>query len=263
MSTTILTNLSTLLTALLDPLIFLSLSLTHLPSTITTLYRQASYSTLLSPTRLRAAWFTRFWSLEAGPNIRANNGPRISALLAGRVSGGVVCDDVVGVPIGGRVVDVGPGSGFWVDLFAAERGGGGDDGVRRRRRDNNNDGGNGITKIYGVEPNTQAHASLLKHIRAAGLEGKYEIVSAGIEALSEYRGGTGAGAGIEEGSVDCVVTMLCLCSIPDPERNIRMLYRYLKKGGRWYLYEHVRVGRSWWVALYQSELFVCSLCGWD
>lgn len=33
-------------------------------------------------------------------------------------------------------------------------------------------------------------------------------------------------------SVDCIVSILCLCSIPEPEKNITKLYELLKKGGR-------------------------------
>lgn len=43
----------------------------------------------------------------------------------------------------GIVLDIGPGAGDWVHLFKAEK-----------------EGKMGITKIYGVEPNTALHARL-------------------------------------------------------------------------------------------------------
>ncbi len=45
-------------------------------------------------------------------------------------------------------------------------------------------------------------------------------------------------------SVDCVVTIMCLCSIPEPRHNMAQLYGYLKPGGRWYVYEHVKCFRA-------------------
>ena len=57
-------------------------------------------------------------------------------------------------------------------------------------------------------------------------------------------------------SVDCVVTVMCLCSIPEPRHNMAQLYGYLKPGGRWYVYEHVKCFRAqgWGMQLYQSSL---------
>ena len=57
-------------------------------------------------------------------------------------------------------------------------------------------------------------------------------------------------------SVDCVVTVMCLCSIPEPRRNMAQLYGYLKPGGRWYVYEHVKCFRAQGrgMQLYQGPL---------
>jgi hypothetical protein len=56
-------------------------------------------------------------------------------------------------------------------------------------------GDGGVTKIYGVEPNLEQHASLRRKVRESGLEGVYEIVGAGAEELG------GLGLGIEEEGV--------------------------------------------------------------
>jgi hypothetical protein len=49
--------------------------------------------------------------------------------------------------------------------------------------------------------------------------------------------------------------VMCLCSIPEPRRNMAQLYGYLKPGGRWYVYEHVKCFREqgWGMRLYQGE----------
>jgi hypothetical protein len=48
---------------------------------------------------------------------------------------------------------------------------------------------------------------------------------------------------------------MCLCSIPEPRYNCAQLYRYLKPGGRWYVYEHVRCFHSQGIFMrtYQCE----------
>lgn len=129
----------------------------------------------------------------------------------------------------GVVLDIGPGAGNWVHLYV-----------------NPTKGGGGVTKIYGVEPNLDQHASLRRKVREAGLEGVYEIVGAGAEELR------GLGLGIGNGSVDTVVTKQVLCSVPGPERLVRELYEYLKPGGVWIMYEHVKTKERGWVDWYQG-----------
>lgn len=126
----------------------------------------------------------------------------------------------------GVVLDIGPGSGEWLSLFPSHQ----------------------ITKIYGVEPNRDHHPALRQKIKECGLEGIYEIVPVGIEDLE-------GGGWVEEGKVDSVVTVLCLCSIPKPREMIGRLYGMLGEGGVWVLYEHVRVKRSQWAGWYQCESF--------
>ena len=105
--------------------------------------------------------------------------------------------------------------------------------------------------IYGVEPNADHHAQLRERARQAGLEGKYVIVPVGIEDLGERW--------VKRGEVDSVVTVLCLCSIPRPAFMIGELYRYVKEGGFWILYEHVKVKEGRWVGYYAGESFlICS-----
>lgn len=78
----------------------------------------------------------------------------------------------------------------------------------------------------------------------------YEIVPVGIESIADPSKWDGK---IEDGSVDCIVSVLCLCGIPEPEKNIKALYKSLKKGGRWYVYEHVKLKNNVWLGLYQRK----------
>lgn len=128
----------------------------------------------------------------------------------------------------GVVLDIGPGDGQWMDLFS---------------RANNK---NHISRIYGVEPNAELHAGLRRRVQEAGLEGVYEILPVGVESLD--------GCGIEKGSVDTIVTVQVLCSVPDPQKILKELYPYLKPGGQWLVYEHVRTKyRDAFVARWQGR----------
>ena len=242
--------------ALLDPWLFLGKSVAHIPDTIRSLYASNSLSTLLSPSSFGSAWFGTFWA-TAGPNVRDNNWARIVALLDGRVSAGKISESRVGSPVSGTVIEVGPGSGMWVGLFAEPSLRGdhhpgkeeeeSEDGVRRRKGVATEGGGGGVSRVYGVEPSVDMHPQLARSITRAGLDGVYEIVPVGVEALAS------SGA-VQKESVDCIVSILCLCSIPDPEKNIRELYSYLKPGGRWYVFEHVRAypQQGWLMGAYQA-----------
>jgi cyclopropane fatty-acyl-phospholipid synthase-like methyltransferase len=125
----------------------------------------------------------------------------------------------------GVVLDIGPGSGEWLSGFDKEK----------------------ITKIYGVEPNVNHHPKLRERIRKAGLQDKYVIVPVGVEDLGDKW--------IKQGSVDSVVTVLCLCSIPTPDIMIGDLYKYMKEGGMWILFEHVKTKNAGWLMNYQCKFF--------
>ena len=133
--------------------------------------------------------------------------------------------------LSGTVLEIGAGTGMWAEKLA---------------------GFPGVAKVYGVEPNLESAAKLRQLVKEKGLEGKYVVVPTGIEDRKGM-----AEAGLELGSVDCIVSVLCLCSIPEPDRNIKRLYGYLKPGGRWYAYEHVKIGMEypWGIRMYQGEYF--------
>ncbi|ROW03175.1 hypothetical protein VPNG_08159 [Cytospora leucostoma] len=226
---------SQILWFLLDPWIFMAQSVSHLPSTILHLVRTRQLlTTLLHPSRLQSAWFGTFWA-TAGPGVRNTAQARVVPLLQGAISNGQIVDG--NHPLGaagekhqhqhqhqqqgiaGTVLEVGPGTGMWVDLFPSMLLPDSSSSPTGRRG-----GGGGITRIYGVEPNAGVHAALRRSVVAAGLEDVYEVVPLGVEDLA--RSGR-----VARGSVDCIVSVLCLCGIPDPELNIRELYGYLRPGG--------------------------------
>lgn len=235
-------SLSQVIMGLLEPWHFMLVSCSYIPSTMSHLYATSTLSAVLSWDAFQSAWFSKFWSW-AGPRIREGNGPRITALLEGRVTGAQVVDEVVGEPISGVVLDIGPGLGYWVDLYARTDVPLNNEDASLRKRGGK---GKGITKVYGVEPNAQAHSGLRQRANAAGLEGVYEILPVGIESIAKE-------TVVKKGSVDAIVSILCLCSIPEPEKNIKELHSYLKPGGRWYMYEHVATKANWPMQLYQSR----------
>ena len=92
-----------------------------------------------------------------------------------------------------------------------------------------------ITRIYGIEPNAALHPELRARIAKAGLENVYTIVPCGIEDRVELKR-----YGIESESIDTVLSIKVLCSVPEPQSMTRELYRLLKPGGQLLLSEHVR-----------------------
>lgn len=92
----------------------------------------------------------------------------------------------------GIVLDLGPGAGTQLDRFDAAR----------------------VAHIYGVEPNTAFAPAFNDRLRetALGLDGKYTLVSCGVEDGEEL-----ARSGVVDESVDCVVCMQVLVSpLPRP-----------------------------------------------
>lgn len=113
----------------------------------------------------------------------------------------------------GTVVELGPGTGQQIGRLDPSK----------------------LTTVYGIEPNVALHPELRARIAKAGLENIYTIVPCGIEDRAELKK-----YGIESGSIDTVLSIKVLCSVPEPERMTRDLYRLLKPGGQLILSEHVR-----------------------
>ncbi|KAH6652975.1 methyltransferase [Truncatella angustata] len=235
-----LTHLYEVLSGLLDPWIFMGLSGSWIPQTVTTLIKTRQIDVLLSPSKFQDAWFGNFWGW-AGPNVKLGAEKRVIPLLEGRTKGGQIVQYPTGPGIEGVCIEIGAGSGFWVDIFSnkhLDKTATGQESARKK-----------VTRVYGVEPNRDQHVKLRQHIAQAGLEDVYEIVPVGIEDLNDP---SKWGSKVEKESVDCIVSILCLCGIPQPQDNLKEIYGYLKKGGRWYVYEHVRADRNWGIRIYQA-----------
>lgn len=108
-----------------------------------------------------------------------------------------------------------------------------------------------------VEPNVLWHS----HIKGAALkagfseeDGSLLILSCGAE---DYKTIAGALGGL--GTVDTIISVLTLCSVPNPEQTIRNLVRkLLKPGGEFLFLEHiaskrhdVRFWQRFWTPLWK------------
>ena len=90
---------------LISPLYLMFLSAIYLPGTLLSLLRTSQFSTIVSPSNFRYAWFARFWSVY-GPLMKENSAPRLAPMIC--LARGVV-------------LDIGPGSGEWIGLFDKKR----------------------------------------------------------------------------------------------------------------------------------------------
>lgn len=92
-----------------------------------------------------------------------------------------------------------------------------------------------ITKIYGVEPCLHLHEALRRQVKECELDDIYEIVPSGIEDVMELKR-----HGIGLGTMDTVLSVQVLCSVPDPDEMMRRLYALMKPTGQLIVYEHVK-----------------------
>jgi SAM-dependent methyltransferase len=150
---------------------------------------------------LKHNWFKHFW-WWFGPASKPLFASTVKPLLA---------------QASGTVLEIGPASGVWMREFGEI--------VK------NNPGQ--IKKIYGVEPNVLFHPQLLAKAKENGLADIYEPIAAYAEELE--------GKGIAKGSIDTVITVHVLCSVGSHKNIVtKQLYEYLKPGGSWLVFEHVR-----------------------
>ncbi|KAF8451502.1 S-adenosyl-L-methionine-dependent methyltransferase, partial [Terfezia claveryi] len=139
--------------------------------------------------------FSRAWAI-IGPDLANDAEPEIKRTVSQAF---------------GTVVDVGPGEGFTLKYFDHNR----------------------ITKVYGIEPNTDMHPALREEIERCQLSDIYTIVPSGVEQFPNGE--------IPPGSVDSIVCIRSLCSVPNPRQTIKKLYDLLRPGGRLLVFEHCAV----------------------
>ena len=116
-----------------------------------------------------------------------------------------------------------------------------------------------VTFVYGAEPNRHFAADMDRAVARAGLQDKYELILCGVEdseALARH--------GIVEGTLDTVLSIQVLCSVPQPAAVARQLHRLLKPGGRLIFWEHTRSSDAI-TTVFQSNspcansLFMCAI----
>lgn len=239
-----------LLESLVEPWLTIALSVALIPYTTIHLILSGNAHTIFSASDFSNALFARVWVI-IGPIARSRAQKLVVPLLEGRISGGKAHDEVVSVPLHGTVLEVGAGTGEWADVLARIHARGDTGPIARNGSRNRKHNTGGVTKIYGVEPNAHSAALLQKRVDEVGLSGVYKVAPVGIESVTDPSAWYGI---IERGSVDCIVSIRCMCSIPAPEKNMQLLYELLKPGGSWYVFEHVRATRGApFVPLYQRK----------
>lgn len=91
-----------------------------------------------------------------------------------------------------------------------------------------------ITRIYGLEPNEYLFAQLRDGIvEKHGLGDVYVPINAALESDEVLKSWN-----IDSGSLDTIVCMQVLCSVPEPFEAAKKIYRLLKPGGQLLFWEH-------------------------
>lgn len=107
----------------------------------------------------------------------------------------------------GRILEIGIGSGISLPFYSAQ-----------------------VEQVVGIEP---SEALLLKAHQAAknvpAMAGKVSLQAGDAQDLQ-----------FADNSFDCVVAFLVFCTIPDPEKAAKEVFRVLKPGGSLIFFEHVQ-----------------------
>lgn len=121
--------------------------------------------------------------------------------------------DLIGPYAYGKVLEVGAGTGMTLKYYDASR----------------------VSEIVAVEPSDELHDLLHQSVAALPeLTDKVRVINAMVGDVEGFHR-----QGITEGSIDTVCLVQVLCSVSDPQKQIRHLARYLKSGGQVLLFEHV------------------------
>ncbi|KAK1231004.1 hypothetical protein PQX77_005891 [Marasmius sp. AFHP31] len=107
-----------------------------------------------------------------------------------------------------------------------------------------------VTRYIAVEPNVRMHTKIRQVANASGFleeDGSLAVLGCGAGDVSAILKAT-------EGVIDTIVSVLSMCSLTDPKRDLERLVRdVLKPGGQLVFYEHVLNPRddvAWWQGFY-------------
>ncbi|KIJ67223.1 hypothetical protein HYDPIDRAFT_84045 [Hydnomerulius pinastri MD-312] len=171
----------------------------------------ATPSLLFHPTEISRIFMSHVWSVF-GAGIDENSG-EIKRELVTQHAHGVV-------------LDLGAGHGHMAKYLDKTR----------------------VTKYVALEPNVNMHEELKRAADAAGFSealGTFVLLSCGAENTTSILTSLG---GYQP--VDTIISVLTLCSVPDPQDTIKSLVtEVLKPGGNVLFYEHVRNPNpnvAWW-----------------
>ena len=111
-----------------------------------------------------------------------------------------------------------------------------------------------VTRYIALEPNILMHNHIRAKANEAGFhesDGTLIILSFGAEDTQSILSSLSSQLGQEPAAVDTILSVLTLCSIPDPQRTISKLIRdVLRSGGQLLYFEHVlntaRPDVAWW-----------------
>ena len=112
-----------------------------------------------------------------------------------------------------------------------------------------------------MEPYRGLHPELTKAITKASLTDKYSIITnelTDVEGLEVY--------GIGSGTVDTVICIQVLCSMPDVEFALVQFQELLRPGGKLIVFEHVasndgltKVVQQFWTPAWRRALLGCCM----
>lgn len=89
--------------------------------------------------------------------------------------------------------------------------------------------------IYGIEPNSSYRDFIATKLKKIELQDKYKLLACGLED-SDILGSEG----ITEGTIDTILSIQVLCAAEDVKGLMREVWKYLKLGGSFVFWEHVK-----------------------
>ncbi|KAH8085476.1 S-adenosyl-L-methionine-dependent methyltransferase [Cristinia sonorae] len=167
-------------------------------------------SMLLSPVSISRRFMAYVWGLFGNGTDEAARAVKV----------GLIPSHAYGI-----VLDIGAGHGHTADYLDHQR----------------------VTKYVALEPNTLMHKEIRARANDAGFseeDGTLIILSYGAQDVVQIC------ASLGDNTVDTLISVLTLCSIPSPEHTVKNLVGHvLKPGGTFLFYEHVRnplEDVAWW-----------------